>query len=322
MSVSNPRQTFLNPAIPFAGTILGGLLPGEMVLIQGSVPSDADRFQVDFTCGSSVTPRADVAFHFNPRFKKSPCIVCNSLQKERWGREEILYVKPFTVEETFELIILVLKNTFKVAVNGGHVLEYKHRVELERVDTLYISGKVKVQAVGILPVSPSEVSSAASVTKQEQPETNQKPHQTPIISSSGDLSVPFRGELVKGLSVGRSITVKGETNHDAQNFCVNLRVSGGGDIALHLNPRLKEEIFVRNSFRSECWGTEERKLSSSFPFSPGQYFEMIILCERQQFRVAVNGLHQLDFKHRAQDLSRITQLEVLGDVTLLDVKIL
>ncbi|XP_074472661.1 galectin-8 isoform X2 [Sebastes fasciatus] len=298
MSVSNPRQTFLNPAIPFAGTILGGLLPGEMVLIQGSVPSDADRFQVDFTCGSSVTPRADVAFHFNPRFKKSPCIVCNSLQKERWGREEILYVKPFTVEETFELIILVLKNTFKVAVNGGHVLEYKHRVELERVDTLYISGKVKVQAVGILPVSP------------------------PIISSSGDLSVPFRGELVKGLSVGRSITVKGETNHDAQNFCVNLRVSGGGDIALHLNPRLKEEIFVRNSFRSECWGTEERKLSSSFPFSPGQYFEMIILCERQQFRVAVNGLHQLDFKHRAQDLSRITQLEVLGDVTLLDVKIL
>lgn len=29
--------------IPFAGTILGGLLPGEMVLIQGSVPSGADR---------------------------------------------------------------------------------------------------------------------------------------------------------------------------------------------------------------------------------------------------------------------------------------
>ncbi len=49
---------------------------------------------------------------------------------------------------------------------------------------------------------------------------------------------------------------------------------------------------------------------------------MIILCDSQQFRVAVNGIHQLDYKHRVQDLSRITQLEVLGDVTLEDVKIL
>lgn len=44
----------------------------------------------------------------------------------------------------------------QVAVNGAHLLEYKHRVELERVDTISISGKVKVQAVGIL--SPSSVS--------------------------------------------------------------------------------------------------------------------------------------------------------------------
>ncbi|KAF1377047.1 hypothetical protein PFLUV_G00217830 [Perca fluviatilis] len=136
--------------IPFAGTILGGLLPGEMVLIQGSVPSDADRFQVDFTCGSSVKPRADVAFHFNPRFRRSACVVCNSLQSERWGREEVLHAKPFAAGETFELIVLVLKDAFKVAVNGAHVLEYKHRVDLDRVDTLSISGKVHVGAVGIL----------------------------------------------------------------------------------------------------------------------------------------------------------------------------
>ncbi|XP_039637316.1 galectin-8-like [Perca fluviatilis] len=150
MSATTPRQTFLNPVIPFAGTILGGLLPGEMVLIQGSVPSDADRFQVDFTCGSSVKPRADVAFHFNPRFRRSACVVCNSLQSERWGREEVLHAKPFAAGETFELIVLVLKDAFKVAVNGAHVLEYKHRVDLDRVDTLSISGKVHVGAVGIL----------------------------------------------------------------------------------------------------------------------------------------------------------------------------
>uniref|UniRef100_A0A8D0D8R0 Galectin n=1 Tax=Sander lucioperca TaxID=283035 RepID=A0A8D0D8R0_SANLU len=282
-------------AIPFTGTILGGLLPGEMVLIQGSVPSDADRFQVDFTCGSSVKPRADVAFHFNPRFKRSPYVVCNSLQSERWGREEILYAKPCAVGEKFELLVLVLKDTFKVAVNGAHVLEYKQRVELERVDTLYISGKVHVEAVGILPSTVS-------------------------VSQHTSSQLFMCRQLDEGLTAGRSITIKGVANHNAQSVSVNLRVSGG-DIALHLNPRLKKELFVRNSFISGCWGQEETQLDA-FPFTAGGYFEMIILCESQLFRVAVNGQHQLDYKHRVPDLRRITQLEVLGDATLHAVNLL
>ena len=92
--------------------VLFRLSPGKIFTYRTSVL--CRRFQIDFTCGSSVKPRADVAFHFNPRFKRSACIVCNSLQKERWGREEILYVKPFTVGEAFEIIILVLKDKFKV----------------------------------------------------------------------------------------------------------------------------------------------------------------------------------------------------------------
>ncbi|XP_029352421.1 galectin-8 [Echeneis naucrates] len=314
MSLSQPRQTFLNPMIPFAGTILGGLLPGEMVLIQGLVLPNADRFQVDLTCGNSMKPRADVAFHFNPRFQRSPCIVCNTLQKERWGHEEILYKMPFIAGGMFELIILVLKDRFKVAVNGAHVLEYEHRLALERVDTVAISGKIKVDAVGILPPSSISVSPSASLTSVAS-ETN------PVTSSTGDLSVPFRGDLGKGLTVGRRITIRAETTQKAQSFGVNLRTSGSSDIALHLNPRLKRQTFVRNSFLSECWGPEETK-QVSFPFAAGQYFEMIILCDTQQFRVAVNGVHQLDYKHRVQDLKRINQVEVVGDVTLLDIKIL
>lgn len=90
-------------------------VPDGVRVVPHCVPSALSfRFQVDFTCGSSTKPRADVAFHFNPRFRRSPHIVCNTLQSECWGREEILYQLPFSAGATFELIILVLRDRFKV----------------------------------------------------------------------------------------------------------------------------------------------------------------------------------------------------------------
>lgn len=81
------------------------------------------RFQVDFQQGNSLKPRADVAFHFNPRFKRSNCIVCNTLINEKWGWEEITYNMPFRKEKSFEIVIMVLKNKFQVDAErrGGSV---------------------------------------------------------------------------------------------------------------------------------------------------------------------------------------------------------
>ena len=71
-----------------------------------------------------------MAFHFNPRFKRSPCIICNTLQKERWGREEILYQMPFAPGATFEIIYLVLRDKFKVRHREGQSL-YRTRLLTE-----------------------------------------------------------------------------------------------------------------------------------------------------------------------------------------------
>lgn len=50
--------------------------------------------------------------------------------------------------------------------------------------------------------------------------------------------------------------------------------------------------------------------------------QVIILCDHQQFKVAVDGRHLLDYKHRVKDLRSITQVEVEGDVTLHGVQII
>ncbi|XP_053918125.1 galectin-8 isoform X2 [Cuculus canorus] len=293
MSSNGLQKTISNPIIPYVGTILGGLAPGELIVIHGTVPEDADRFQVDFQCGSSIKPRADVAFHFNPRFKRSGCIVCNTLEQEKWGWEEITYEMPFQKGKSFEIVIMILKDKFQVSVNKKHVLLYKYRISLERIDTLGIYGKVQIRTIEF--VSNGDV------------------------PNDSKFGVPYIGKLDAPLRPGCTVAIKGEVNNNAKSFAIDLKSSDSKDIALHLNPRVKNKVFVRNSYLHDSWGEEEREVAG-FPFSQGMYFELIIFCDAQQFKVAVNGVHTLEYKHRFKQLEKISIVEIRGDVLLLDVR--
>ncbi|NXL89939.1 LEG8 protein, partial [Alectura lathami] len=307
MSLDGLQKKISNPVVPYVGTILGGLVPGQLVVIHGSVPDDADRFQVDLQCGSSIKPRADVAFHFNPRFKRSGCVVCNTLKGEKWGWEEITYEMPFQKGKSFEIVIMILKDKFQVTVNKKHLLLYNHRISLERIDTLGIYGKVQIRSIEFVSNSvQGSQPSPVGVTKINTENVRM-------------FRVPYAGKLDSALRPGHTVAVKGEVNKNAKSFAINLVSSDSKDIALHLNPRLKNKVFVRNSYLHDSWGEEEKEVTN-FPFSPGMYFELIIFCDAHQFKVAVNGVHTLEYKHRFKQLEKINLLEITGDIQLLDVR--
>uniref|UniRef100_A0A8C6EJL0 Galectin n=1 Tax=Microcebus murinus TaxID=30608 RepID=A0A8C6EJL0_MICMU len=314
LSLNNLRTIVHNPAIPYVGTIPEQLEPGTLIVIRGHVPSDSDRFQVDLQCGSSVKPRADVAFHFNPRFKRSNCIVCNTLKNEKWGWEEITYDTPFQKEKSFEIVIMVLKDKFQVAVNGKHTLLYAHRISLEKVDTLGIYGKVNIHSVGFSFSSDLQSTQPFTVELTEISKENVN-----IQSFNKPPTLPFIARLNSPMGPGRTVVIKAEVNTTAKGFNVDLLAGKSKDIALHLNPRLNAKAFVRNSFLQESWGEEERNITC-FPFSPGMYFEMIIYCDVREFKVAINGVHSLEYKHRFKELSSIDTLEINGDIHLLEVR--
>ncbi|XP_036309372.1 galectin-8 isoform X2 [Pipistrellus kuhlii] len=313
LSLNNLQNAICNPIIPYVGTIPEQLDPGTLIVIRGHVPGDSDRFQVDLQSGSSVNPRADVIFHFNPRFKRTNCIVCNTLKNEKWGREEITYDMPFGKEKSFEIVMMVLKDKFQVAVNGKHTLLYAHRVSPEKIDTLGISGKVRIHSVGFS--FSSDLRSAQAPTLEVAVLNGED---VPNAGMS-QFTLPFVARLNTSMGPGRTVVIKGEVNAKAKGFNVDLISGKSKDIALHLNPRLNSKAFVRNSFLQESWGEEERNITC-FPFSPGMYFEMIIYCDVKEFKVAVNGVHSLEYKHRFKELPSIDTLEIDGDIQLLEVR--
>ena len=70
---------------------------------------------------------------------------------------------------------------------------------------------------------------------------------------------------------------------------------------------------MRNSIQNNNWGPEES--FGGFPISPGQHFEFMILVESHQFKIALNGNHFTEFRHRLP-FERINHIAIDGDVRI------
>nr|XP_010592498.1 galectin-9-like isoform X3 [Loxodonta africana] len=324
MAFSSAQPPYLNPSVPFQGTILGGLQDGLQIIIKGAVlSSSGSRFSVNFQTGSD---EKDIAFHFNPRFEEGGYVVCNTKQKGSWGPEERKMQMPFQKGQPFEICVLVQSPDFKVAVNGSHFLQYSHRVPFHRADTISVQGALRLYSIEFQPpdiwsVNSAPIGQTIIHTMHSTPGwVFPNPTIPPMVYSSPSPTylVPYFTAIPGGLYPSKSIIVSGTILPNAQRFHINLR--SGSDIAFHLNPRFNENTVVRNTQINSSWGSEERWLPGKMPFNRGQNFLVQILCESFCFRVAVNNQHLCEYNHRLKNLPAINNLEVAGDIQLTHVQ--
>ncbi|XP_064127517.1 galectin-9-like isoform X1 [Loxodonta africana] len=111
--------------------------------------------------------------------------------------------------------------------------------------------------------------------------------------------VPFQGTILGGLQDGLQIIIKGTVHFSTETrFAVNFQTGRSDkDIAFHFNPRFEEGGYVVcNTKQNGSWGSEERKIQ--MPFQKGQPFEICVLVQIWDFKVAVDGNHFVQYSHR------------------------
>ncbi|XP_011305633.1 spidroin-2-like [Fopius arisanus] len=128
--------------------------------------------------------------------------------------------------------------------------------------------------------------------------------------------VPYVGE-VGGLAPGKMVKIQGKIPSNAVRFAINYQLGPNlnprDDIAIHLSPRFSDGFITRNHIQSMSWGPEEN--GGPLVLQPGQDFEVILLCEPLQYKIAINGRHFAEFGHRLP-YQKVTHLVIDGDVEI------
>ncbi|CAN8031822.1 unnamed protein product [Ixodes persulcatus] len=148
-----------NPSIPYVGPVPGGVLSvGALLRVQGTPHATARCFAINLQCGPNMHPRDDIALHLSPVFSPPPRVVRNSIQQQQWGPEES-HGDPFPLVagQGFEILVLVEHDHYKIAINGAHYAEFRHRLPIHQVTHVAIDGEV---SVGMLHFEGSVQSSA------------------------------------------------------------------------------------------------------------------------------------------------------------------
>ncbi|XP_042630725.1 uncharacterized protein lgals4 isoform X13 [Cyprinus carpio] len=306
-------QPVQNPNLPYVAPISGGLREGMALYLQGVVPTNADQFEINFKTGPSSNE--DKAFHFNPRMDKK--VAMNSVINGIWGTEESVSENPFNKGEAFEMLSVIKSEGFQVYVNGKEMYTFKHRIPLEKVSTLNISGDVAVKLSGFIQNWSASVSPTEVITKITTLGSSHGVHstvQSEILQPVQNPNLPYVAPISGGLREGMALYLKGVVPTNADQFEINFKTgpSSNDDMAFQFKPRMDQKLAM-NSIINGSWGTEESV--SDNPFKKGEAFEMFTVIKSEGYQVYVNGKELYTFKHRIP-LEKVSTLNISGDVAV------
>ncbi|KAF7379139.1 tectonin beta-propeller repeat-containing protein isoform X1 [Vespula maculifrons] len=139
--------------------------------------------------------------------------------------------------------------------------------------------------------------------------------------------LPFESILQNSFGYGSSLRITVCIHDDADRLSFNLvcytttslkqkGITDCHDVALHFNPRLKENLIIRNTYQSGQWGDEERNGGS--PLKPGSDFILNIVCEERGYRIFIDDTEYTFYSHRIPP-QNITHLRIKGLMTLCSV---
>ncbi|ROL51199.1 Galectin-4 [Anabarilius grahami] len=306
-------QPVQNPVLPYVGPISGGLREGMALYLQGVVPTNADRFEINFKTGQSLGD--DIAFHLNPRMDQK--VVMNSFRNGGWEAVESFSDNPFKKGQAFEMLTVIKSEGYQVYVNGKEQYTFKHRIPLEKVSALNIVGGVAVTLFGFIQnwstsSFPTEVTTKIITLGSSRGERSTV--QSEILQPVQNPVLPYVGPISGGLREGMALYLQGVVPTNADRFEINFKTgqSVGDDIAFCFNPRMENKV-VMNSFRKSGWEAEESV--SDNPFKKGQAFEMFTVIRSEGYQVYVNGKEQYTFKHRIP-LEKVSALNIVGGVAV------